>query len=116
MQNQIWSVEITGLRTADGSDTQIAYSCEMASLYPQDVANVELSLLEARLAPGETLSLQASVIPAYADDLSIIWGSSDPAVASVNPDGLVSAVSPGTCQITAMSANGRRDACAITVE
>lgn len=116
VQNQIWSVEITGLRTAYGSDTQIAYSCEMASLYPQDVANVELSQLEARLVPSETLSLQASVIPAYADDLSIIWGSSDPTVASVNPDGMVNAISPGTCQITAMSANGRRDVCTITVE
>lgn len=115
VQNQIWTVEVRGLRRTDGSECEISYRCEMVSLYPQDVANIELSTLEAELHVGETLQLNASIIPAYADDLNIIWGSSDPGVASVTPGGLVTAVAPGACQITAMSANGRKDICEIKI-
>lgn len=115
VQNQIWTVEVRGLRRTDGSECEISYRCEMVSLYPQDVANIELSMLEAEIHVGETLQLNASIIPAYADDLNIIWGSSDPGVASVTPGGLVTAVTPGACQITAMSANGRKDICEIKI-
>ena len=116
LQNQIWQVRVTGLRDAEGNPTEIAYRCEMVSLNPQDVVNVEMSILEAELTIGENIDLDADVIPAYADDLTLIWGSSDAAVATVNADGVVSAVGSGSCSITAMSANGRRDVCEITVK
>lgn len=116
VQNQVWSVRIAGLTGPDGNPREISYASEMVSLNPQDVANVELSQIEAQLVPGESLQLQADVIPAYADDLSITWGSSDASVATVNPQGLVTAVAPGTCTITAMSANGRKDMCEVTVK
>ena len=88
----------------------------MISLYPQDVANVELSVLEATLVPGERLQLSASVIPEYADDLTLAWSSSDESVAAVDASGLVAARAAGTCVVTARSANGRSDACQITVK
>lgn len=116
VQNQLWSVRVDGLVATDGSDAEIAYESEMVSLYPQDVVNVELSQLSARLLTGETLKLHADVIPSYADDLQIIWGSSDPNVASVNGEGVVTAIASGTCSVTAMSTNGRRDVCEIIVE
>ena len=115
VQNQIWTVEVTGLRGADGAARKLRYTCEMASVYPQDVANVELNVLDASLAPGETLRLSAAVIPAYADDLTVAWRSSDAAVAAVDEAGLVTAVAPGECEITAESVNGRSDSCKITV-
>lgn len=115
-QNQIWQVQIRGLKRTDGSDAEISYRCEMVSLYPQDVANIELSQLEAELAVGETLWLQADVVPAYADDLNIIWGSDAPTVARVDAQGRVTAIAAGTCTITAMSANGRKDACRVEVK
>lgn len=116
VQNQIWSVELAGLRGADGAALSISYTCEMASVYPQDVANIELSTLEATIAPGETLQLTAAVIPAYADDLTVAWHSSDKSVASVDQSGLVTAAAPGECEIIAESVNGRSDTCQITVE
>ena len=115
VQNQIWTVELTGLRCVDGAARELRYTCEMTSVYPQDVANVELDTLEASLAPGETLRLSASVIPAYADDLSVVWRSSDESVASVDEAGLVTAVAPGACEITAESDNGRGDVCTVIV-
>lgn len=116
VQNQRWQVEITGLRTPVGAETRIGYEIEMASLYPQDVVNVELSELELKLNVGETALLTAAVIPGYADDLSVFWTSDDPAVASVDAHGFVTAVSPGVCHIRAASANGRGDECEITVK
>ena len=116
VQNQVWSVCISGLTGADGADKEIRYTVEMASLYPQEVSNIELSQTEALLSPGEPLQLSAAVIPGYADDLSVIWESSDPQVATVGKSGMVLAVAPGSCTITASSANGRSDSCILTVE
>lgn len=116
VQNQIWSVRITGLTGPDGIEKEISYRCEMVSLNPQDVANIELSQLEAELIPGETIDLDVNVIPAYADDLSVIWGSSDASVASVNADGIITAIGSGQCTITAMSTNSRSDMCTVTVK
>ena len=72
-------------------------------------------LLEAALAPGETLALSASVVPAYADDLTVAWSSTDPAVAEVDAQGRVTAVAPGACDIICTDSMGHTDACALTV-
>ena len=116
VQNQRWTVEVTGLLGLDGAERQLRYTCEMTSVYPQDVANVELDILESTLRAGETLRLTAAVIPAYADDLTVLWRSGDVGVATVDSAGLVTAVAPGECEIIAESANGRSDICKITVE
>ena len=71
LQNQRWTVRVSGLVTADGEAAEIAYAVEMASLYAQDVASIELSALELNLSAGETARLTASVVPSYADDLSV---------------------------------------------
>jgi len=115
VQNQNWLVEIEGLVLSDGSPASIRYLCEMASLNPQDVANVEISQLEAVLAVGEGLQLTAKVIPAYADNLRVSYESSDPTVAMVDESGLVTAVSAGSCIVTVTTSNGRQDFCEITV-
>ena len=88
----------------------------MISLHVEDVAAVELSQLSAALRPGETLALTAEVVPDYADDLSIEWISSDPAVCAVDKAGLATAVAPCACEIIARGAGGVEDRCAVTVE
>lgn len=115
-QNQSWKIRIENLTGTNGNPCEIEYVCEMASLYPQDAANVEISRLNAELAAGESLTLSANVIPAYADDLRVFWSSSDPSVASVDESGAVSAHAPGQCTITVSSINGRTDRCKITVK
>lgn len=113
-QNQRWRVRVTGLRRLDGTEVELEYTVNMASLTVQEAVNVELSRLEAQLREGETLVLTADVIPAYADDLSVNWVSSDPSVAQVE-NGVVTALSAGCCEIEARTANGRRDVCEVTV-
>jgi len=115
VQNQRWQVQLIGLVRRDGSAAELSYVSEMTALNPQDVVNVEIWPLTAELNAGDTLQLQASVIPAYADDLSVSFESDNPAVAQVDAYGLVSAVGSGSCSITVRTVNGRTDACSVTV-
>ena len=115
-QNQRWTVRVDGLTRPDGARAALAYDVDMISLTIQDAVNVEITPLEATLAPGESTRLSAAVVPAYADDLSVAWHSEDPAVATVDADGLVVARGPGACRIIASTANGHQDACQLTVE
>ena len=115
-QNQRWQVTVNGLYDVNGKFSPIEYTVEMISLFPQDPVNVEISDLEATVSIGDTLALSANVIPAYADDLSVTWKSSDESVAIVDENGFVTAIAPGYCDIIASSANGREDYCVLTVE
>ena len=58
----------------------------------------------------------ATVKPANADDTSVRWSTSAPAIASVNSTGLVQALSPGNATITATTNEGDLSAtCEVTV-
>ena len=62
----------------------------------------------------QTTSLTATVLPANADDKTVTWSTSDPMVARVTPQGIITAVAPGTCIITA-TASGYSASCQVTV-
>ena len=65
---------------------------------------------------GQTLQLTATVSPDDATDKTVTWSSSDEAVATVNADGLVSAVATGETSITAKTADGLTADYAVKVE
>ena len=69
----------------------------------------------AELKVGETLRLTATLSPENASDKTVTWESSDYRVASVNYQGLVTAVAPGTAVITASDAYGHSASVIITV-
>lgn len=50
------------------------------------------------------------------DNTKLIWSSSDDSVASVNEDGVITALKAGTATITVQNANGQSDICEITVD
>ncbi|NLF26778.1 MAG: hypothetical protein GX592_02690 [Clostridiales bacterium] len=108
-QNQRFRVEVEGL-----SGPSIRYEVEMIALYPIGPASVEISPRSLEMAAGESAELSAGVFPAWADDLSVVWESTDPSVATVE-GGTVTAASAGDCEIHAVAVNGRRDACAVRV-
>jgi len=55
---------------------------------------------------GERRVLPAQVLPAGANDPSLMWTSSDPAVASVSADGVVTGLQSGEATITASARDG----------
>lgn len=81
-----------------------------------DVASITLNMDKAELVEGSTTQLTATITPDNATDKSVTWSSSDEAVATVNADGLVTAVAPGTATITATTSNGLKATCAVTVK
>ncbi len=114
-QNQHWMVRVDGLLDAEGNPKTLEYAVDMISLTVQDAVNVEISPLEASLSPGETLRLTASVVPAYADDISVSWRSTDASVATVDAGGKATAVGVGECDIIVTGPGGYEDACRVTV-
>ena len=67
------------------------------------VTGVSLNQKDLTLKVGETAQLTATVTPDNATDKTVKWSSSDLTKATVDDKGLVTAVSPGTCVISAAS-------------
>ena len=77
---------------------------------------VTLNKTELSLTVGSSEQLTATVAPAEADNKSVTWTSSNPAVATVDASGNVTAVGTGTATITVTTADGGRTAtCTVTV-
>ena len=115
-QNQVWHVCIANLQRLDGSTQTLEYDVQMMSLEPIPVRLIELDATQLQLKPGESARITADVVPAWADDVSVAWSSTDETVAVVDVDGTVQAVAPGVCSIIAQGANGQSAQCDITVE
>ena len=76
-------------------------------------ASVELNTHEAEMTIGETLTLEATVMPENTTEKTLVWSSSDETVATV-VDGVVTAVGIGSCDIT-VSCQGVSDVCHVVV-
>ncbi|MCH5256197.1 MAG: Ig-like domain-containing protein [Lachnospiraceae bacterium] len=78
------------------------------------VTAIELSPATLALKVGESAELNATVIPSDATNATVTWESSNVSIARVT-DGKVTAVSEGSCVITA-KAGDKDAACSVTVE
>lgn len=78
------------------------------------VQSITLDQTQAAMGVGHQLYLLATLTPSNTTDWEIKWESSDTAVASVSPLGVVTAAAPGSCTITA-SIGIHRSTCAVTV-
>lgn len=69
------------------------------------VQSVRLSASSLELVTGQSQMLTATVLPENATVQNTEWKTSNEGVATVSDDGLVTAVSPGTCDISVMVGN-----------
>lgn len=98
------SAVITAM-TTDGSNLNA--SCNVTVLRRIVLAeSIQLNVTTAGLNEGATLQLTATVLPEECDNKTVIWASSDEAVATVDSNGLVTTHSVGTATITAMTTDG----------
>ena len=80
------------------------------------VTGVSVSPTESRLYIGETVALTATVLPANADNKNVSWSSSNPSIASVSANGIVSALTNGSARIAVQTNEGGFTAfCDVTV-
>lgn len=81
--------------------------------YSDSAPGVTLNTKSASVKKDGTITLIATVTPA---DAAITWSSSDTSVATVNNNGVVTGVAPGSAQITATTVDGGYKAsCTVTV-
>lgn len=71
-----------------------------------EVSAVSLTAEKTELVLGDSVKLQASVIPEDAKNKSVTYVSSDEAVLTVTDKGDINAVGPGSATITATANNG----------
>ena len=68
-----------------------------------NVESATLDKTEGVLTVGNTVTVTATVTPDTATNASVTWTSSDEAIATVDSEGKITAVAPGTATITAIS-------------
>ena len=68
------------------------------------------------VVPGLSYTLTVDFEPYNATDKTLVWNSSNPAVASVAADGTVTALSDGSSTITAVAVGGATATCSVTVK
>lgn len=80
------------------------------------VTGVTLDKSSITFYRGDTEQLTAIISPPNATNMTVTWASDNTAVATVSPGGLVTAVAPGTANITVTTQDGGRiESCGVTV-
>ena len=97
------TVSIT-VTTEEGGFTASSTVTVEAAAVP--VTGVEVSPQTLTLTEGETAMLVATVSPVDADNPSVSWSSGDNSIATVDANGLVTAISAGTVSITVTTDEG----------
>ena len=88
-----------------------------AKWIPIPVEGVSLNKSSLSLTLGSSEQLTATVVPSDAANKAVTWTSSNPAAATVDTSGNVTAVSEGIADITVVTADGGKTAgCTVTVK
>ena len=81
-----------------------------------EAKSVKVSKTKATLKIGESITLKTTLKPKNVTETAITWKSSNKKVATVDKNGKVTAKKKGTCTITAITSNGKKAKCKITVK
>ena len=103
----------------DDADTTCNICGYVRTVTPEivPVSQITLNKAEASISVGNSETLTATVAPENATIKVLTWASSDEDVATVAPDGTVTAVKAGAATITATAADGsgKSATCTVTV-
>ena len=92
-------------------------SCKKEKNQVIEVTGIELGESSVEMTVGTSHKLTATVLPENATEKGVVWESKDESVATVDQEGLVSAVKEGSTQIIVSTANGNFSTyCSVTVK
>lgn len=128
-----WSTTDTNVITIDSNGTLKAVNAGHAAVFcrsldngaedyinvyvRQPVSSVTMNTNAITVPKGTVFWLYATILPEDADLKIVDWSSSDETLATVGPDGMVTALMPGIVTITATSRDtGDTDFCIVTIE
>ena len=107
---------VTATNNASGGDSkEFTLTINPAPIL---VTGVTLDQANLELTEGETAQLTATVLPDNATNKNVTWSSDNPSVATVDQNGVVTAVAPRHCHHHRHRADGggKTAACTVTVE
>ena len=83
-----------------------------------NASKVELNESQITLDSADNYQLSAYIYPSTASNKNVVWESSDPSVATVDDNGMVTALKKGTAKITvkAMDGSNVSASCTVTVK
>ena len=117
-----WQTVTVPTVDSEGLEKRVCSKCgaeetrAISKLEPVQVTDIELDITQKSLNVGEAFTLTATLKPNDAMNKSVTWSSSDTSVATVDENGVVTAVSEGTATITATASNGVEASCTVTVK
>ncbi len=100
---------------ADGSGVNKTVPVTVASP-AVPVSSVTLECDSMLLGKGQSSEISASVAPSDATNKTLTYSSSDPAVASVDANGVVTGIAAGTAEITVKAADGSNQQSVLSVQ
>jgi len=74
------------------------------------VTGITVSPTTANLVVGDTETITHTIAPLGATNQTVTWTTNNPAIATVDADGVITAVAPGTATITVTTADGNHTA------
>lgn len=89
--------------TTDGSN--LSASC-VVTVVSNPATSITINKKGLTLYPDERKLLVATVLPENATNKTVIWSSDDPAIATVDQNGIVTGVSPGVTHVRAETGDG----------
>ena len=106
----------TGTATIKLTVGNVSASCLITVLQP--VTSISLDRSSISLDSADNYQLSAYIYPSTASNKNVVWESSDPSVATVDDNGMVTALKKGTTKITVKSTDGSNvsDSCTVTVK
>lgn len=99
-------------KSTDGNDVSASIKVTVKPVIA--ATSVKLSSSKLTLFPGQTSSLKYKLKPSNSTD-TIEYMTSDPAVATVSANGVVTAVGQGNCEIYCISSSGAEGVCELNV-
>ena len=106
----------TGTATIKLTVGNVSASCLITVLQP--VTSISLDRSSISLDSADNYQLSAYIYPSTASNKNVVWESSDPSVATIDDNGMVTALKKGTTKITVKATDGSNvsDSCTVTVK
>ena len=106
----------TGTATIKLTVGNVSASCLITVLQP--VTSISLDRSSLSLDSADNYQLSAYIYPSTASNKNVVWESSDPSVATIDDNGMVTALKKGTAKITvkAMDGSNVSASCTVTVK
>ena len=108
-------IEIVIVNKGENPPERTDFSTQIPFIDKKAVSNISLNKTNLSIEAGETETLVATISPSTATDKTLTWTSDNIAVATVDQNGKITAISEGTATITATSKNGKQATCNVNV-